>query len=127
MPTTLSPITDLNQDEAQIVARLIRLKSPNTSAVAQLVADGCFSIHRGATGAYVFGNDGFSVDVRSQSQVANLVTKLEEVGIAVHSFGVCRDDWTWVCETTSKDDHLLRHAVWDCWRQACDVFKETVK
>ena len=80
-----------------------------------------FSAHRGAwevsrNECVVFGNDGFSSDVRARIEVAQLVQELERLGVKIKGFGISKDGgYTWALRVAFKDDYLLDRLVWHIW------------
>jgi hypothetical protein len=74
----------------------------------------------------IFGNDGFSTDVRAKIEVAQLVQELERLGIEVKGFGVSEEDgYTWALRVAFRDDRLLDSLVWHIWFVVSSGMKET--
>jgi hypothetical protein len=82
-----------------------------------------FDAHRGAwkmpskrNECVIFGNDGFSKDVRVRIEVARLVRKLERLRIKVLGFGLSKEGgYSWALRVVFKDADLLDRLVWDVW------------
>lgn len=82
-----------------------------------------FSAHRGAwkvpgkrRECVVFGNDGFSSDVRSRIEVVRLVQELERLDVKIKGFGVSKDGgYSWALRVVFNDADLLDRLVWNVW------------
>ena len=106
---------------------------PDASGEADDIAECLFERHRGAYAdeggsVVVFGNDGFSVDHRSRSEVAQVVDSCLRLGLSLEAFGVCRGGYTWAlilsCPGEECGEGLvadLLRAVWYAWCDASGV------
>ena len=63
----------------------------------------------------IFGNDSFTNDVRARKEVAQVVSRLDSLGIRMFGFGVGPNGYTWAIRADSDDDYLLDRIVWDVW------------
>ena len=116
------PRKRLTKIESQSIDRLqTELDDRLTAAWATIAHRDEFEVHRGAwkvsrNECVIFGNDGFSTDVRARIEVAQLVQELERLGIEIKGFGVSEDDgYTWALRVAFKDDRLLDSLVWHIW------------
>lgn len=112
----------LTSVEKEILNRLqTEFNDKTTKSFATKAYRRNFSAHRGArrvarNECVVFGNDGFSSDVRSQVEVARLVQELDRLGIKIVGFGLGKDDgYTWAMRVAFHDDFLLDRLVWHIW------------
>ena len=120
------PRSKLTESECLMLKQLERMRNDACDHAAEFIRRHYCSVHRGvapSSAPIIFGNDGFSDDLRSQIQVCRLYDELEEEGIRVIGFGLDPDCVTWTLEVASDDCELLLELVWSCWTAACeDVF-----
>ncbi len=102
------------------------MKAPDWNAeavvMAQYAGKEMFEAHRGAMPwkelgvSVVFGNDGYSQDVRAKQEVEFVRSYCERAGIAVLGFGVDPDDgYSWAMLVKSADHESLIPVAWSGW------------
>ena len=112
----------LTKVEKEILNRLqTEFDDKKTKSFATRAYRRNFSVHRGArkvapNECVIFGNDGFTSDVRSQVEVAKLVQELDRLGIKIVGFGLGEDEgYTWALRVAFHDDFVLDRLVWHIW------------
>ena len=99
--------------------------------LANVTAEKFQHIHRGAAWLHegevvvVFGNDGYSQDVRARLEVELLRqqiadAEMTEIGFVLNTLPVDDCGYTWAMLVETNDIELLRTAVWDAWRIIMD-------
>ena len=117
----------LSRAEREVLARLRGLK--NASRRAAHAYRNLFHCHRGSylsrRACVIYGNDGFSTEVRSQREAVRVALEIEAMGHEVEGFGVSEDGYSWAlvvrfAHGTPKSergyvDWRLNSVVGDVW------------
>lgn len=110
---------------------LDRIQDRDSHGVCKLMATKMYrehmNVHRGAWliddnefpegegECLICGNDSFTSDVRAQKEVAQVVSRLDNLAIRILGFGLGPDGYTWALRVGSDDEKLLDLIVWDVW------------
>jgi hypothetical protein len=119
----------LTKAEAAVLARLNGLK--DASRQAAYAYSNLFRYHRGSYlsrgTCVIYGNDGFSTDVRSQREAVRVAKQIEEMGYEIEGFGLAGEGYTWALtirfepgtgrEEREYVDSSLNSLVSDVWME----------